>query len=143
LLAINKNWVGGTKLSTLDPYTILHRNIYEALVDVFTAKAKAMNISRVARVAPFVACYDSRYMANTTSGPRVPTIDFVLNGQNARWRMYGTNFLVKFFDIKYRNVLCLGFINEGLRTTTSIVIGGKQMDDNIVEIDLESTLPTF
>ncbi|KAJ8451998.1 hypothetical protein Cgig2_016579 [Carnegiea gigantea] len=68
LLTINKNGVGGTKLSTLDPYTILHRNIYKALVDVFTAKAKAMNIW---------------YMANTTSGPRVPTIDFVLNGQNA------------------------------------------------------------
>jgi len=140
LLTINNDGVGGTKFSILDPYTVLHRNIYKALVDVFTAKAKAMNIPRVAPVAPFGACYDSRYMANTTSGPRVPNIDFVLDGQNARWRMYGANLMVKFFDIKYRNVLCLGFVDGGLKTTTSIVIGGKQMEDNIVEIDLESSL---
>ncbi|KAJ8451997.1 LOW QUALITY PROTEIN: hypothetical protein Cgig2_016578 [Carnegiea gigantea] len=138
LLTINKNGVGGTKLSTLDPYTVLHRNIYKALVELFTAKAKAMNIPRVAPVAPFGACYDSRYMANTTSGPRVPTTDFVLDGRNARWRIYGANLMVKFFDIKYRNVLCLGFVDGGLKTTTSIVIGGKQMEDNIIEIDLES-----
>ena len=52
LLSIDKNGVGGTKLSTLDPYTVLHSSIYKALVDVITAKAKAMKIPRVDQECP-------------------------------------------------------------------------------------------
>ncbi|KAK9672041.1 hypothetical protein RND81_12G072000 [Saponaria officinalis] len=139
----NKNIVATTKISTLTPYTMLHTKIYEGLKNAFTTKAKAMGIPRVEAVAPFGACYNSSHIANVTSGPKVPTIDFVLEGNNKRWRLYGPNLMVKLFDIKYIDVLCLGIVDGGTMTTNLIVIGGKQMEDNIVEFDLEGSKVGF
>lgn len=76
------------------------------------------------------------------TGFNVPVIDMILDGKssllhnknNAMWRIYGANSMVKVSD----DVLCLGFVDGGLKPMTSIVIGGKQMEDNLVEFDLES-----
>ncbi|XP_057251251.1 probable aspartic proteinase GIP2 [Beta vulgaris subsp. vulgaris] len=143
LLSFDKNGIGGTKISTLDPYTVLHSSIYKALIDVFVSKATAMKMTRVAPVAPFGACFNAKSVVNSAkTGFNVPVIDMILDGKssllhnknNARWRIYGANSMVKVSD----DVLCLGFVDGGLESRTSIVIGGKQMEDNLVEFDLES-----
>ncbi|XP_027332812.1 basic 7S globulin-like [Abrus precatorius] len=138
LLSINKQGNGGTKLSTVIPYTKLHTLIYRALVNDFVKKAAVRKIKRVPSVAPFGACFDSRTIGKTFSGPDVPTIDLVLKG-GVQWRIYGANSMVQVS----RNALCLGFVDRGLEPgspiATSIVIGGYQLEDNLLEFDLVSS----
>ncbi|KAK9664829.1 hypothetical protein RND81_14G071600 [Saponaria officinalis] len=140
LLSFDKDGVGGTKISTMDPYTILHSDIYKPLVTNFINKAATMNITRVQSVPPFGACFSAPTIQNTKTGPIVPIIDLIFNekspllhNKNGRWRIYGANSMVK---VPNKNVLCLGFVDGGLKPTTSIVIGGKQMEDNLIEFDL-------
>lgn len=36
------------------------------------------------------------------------------------------------------DVICLGFVDGGVNARTSVVIGGLQLEDNLVEFDLAS-----
>ncbi|KAK9725434.1 hypothetical protein RND81_05G142900 [Saponaria officinalis] len=135
MLLINKNGLGGTKINPIYPYTTLHTNIYNALTNAFTSKASAMNITRVARASSFSACFSSNNIVATKTGPKVPNIDLVLEGANGVWRIYGSNSMIKVSN----NVRCLAFVDGGTTMKASIVIGGKQMEDNLVEFDLESS----
>ncbi|TKY54044.1 Basic 7S globulin [Spatholobus suberectus] len=138
LLSIDKQGNGGTKLSTVIPFTKLHTLIYRPLVNDFVKKAAVTKIKRVPSVAPFGACFDSRTVGKSATGPDVPTIDLVLKG-GVQWRIYGANSMVKVA----KNVLCLGFVDGGLEPgspiATSIVLGGHQMEDNLLEFDLVSS----
>jgi len=138
LLSIDEQGNGGTKLSTVIPYTTLHSSIYQPLVNAFVKKAAVRKMKRVASVKPFGACFDSGTVGNGVAGPNVPTIDLVLGG-GVQWRIYGANSMVK---VK-KNVQCLGFVDGGLEpgspVATSIVIGGYQMEDNLVEFDLAAS----
>ncbi|QCD79876.1 gamma conglutin 1-like [Vigna unguiculata] len=132
LLSIDELGNGGTKLSTVIPYTTLHSSIYRPLVNAFVKKAAVRKMKRVSSVAPFGACFSSR-----TVGANVPAIDLVLGG-GVEWRIYGSNSMVKV----NKKVQCLGFVDGGLDGSpiaTSIVIGGYQMEDNLVEFDLASS----
>ncbi|WJX95992.1 hypothetical protein P8452_77249 [Trifolium repens] len=138
LLSINKLGNGGTKLSTVIPHTKLHTLIYQPLLSAFLKKAEIRKIKRVKAVAPFEACFDSRTISNSVTGPNVPTIDLVLKG-GVQWRIYGANSMVKI----NQNVLCLGFVEISLDEIgpleTSIVIGSHQLEDNLLEFDLVSS----
>ena len=135
LLSIDKKGVGGTKISTINPYTILHTSIYKAVLKDFVKKAASRKITRVASVAPFGACFNSKTIANTLTGAAVPTIDLVLQSKSVYWRIYGANSMVKVKE----NVLCLGVVDGGSKPRTSIVIGGHQLEDNMLEFDLASS----
>ncbi|KAL1188551.1 putative aspartic proteinase GIP2 [Cardamine amara subsp. amara] len=76
---------GATMISTLAPYTVLQTSIYKALVTAFTGSAK---MAKAPAVKPFGACFRSN------GGRGVPLIDLVLGG-GAKWRIYGSNSLVK------------------------------------------------
>lgn len=138
LLSINKLGAGGTKLSTVIPHTTLHTSIYNPLLNAFVKKAEIRKIKRVKSVAPFGACFDSRTIRKSVNGPNVPTIDLVLKG-GVEWRIFGANSMVKVNE----NVLCLGFVDAGFEevgpSATSIIIGGHQLEDNLVEFDLVSS----
>lgn len=56
-----------------------------------------------------------------------------------KWKIYGTNSLVK---VK-KNVVCLAFVDVGDSPRIPIEIGGYQMEDNLVEIDLEASKFSF
>lgn len=143
LLSFDKDGVGGTKISTMDPYIVLHSEIYKALINVFVTKATTMNMTKVAPVAPFGACFSAKSVVNNAkTGLTVPIIDIILDGKssvlhnkNARWRIYGANSMVKVSE----KVVCLGFVDGGSEPHTSVVIGVKQMEENLVEIDLETS----
>ncbi|KAL2493196.1 Eukaryotic aspartyl protease family protein [Abeliophyllum distichum] len=140
LLSFDKNGNGGTNLRTVRPYTILHRSIFRALVNEFVKEAAAIyNIKRVASVAPFGACFDSKTIANSKTGPVVPTIDLVLQSKKVYWRFYGENSMVKVNN----DVLCLGFVDGGLDPVTSISIGGHQLENYVLEFDVTSSMLLF
>ncbi|OMP00238.1 Peptidase A1 [Corchorus capsularis] len=207
LLKIDGNGFGGTKFSTIEPYTVLHTSIYKAVLQEFANKAASMKMTRVASVAPFGLCFSSKTIRTSGTGPAVPAIDLVLESSRAPWRIYGHNSMVQAHSIYKalvnefvtkakalkakqvksvapfgacfssktitnsktgpavpvidivlhrsrvvwriyghnsmvkvkKNVKCLGFVDGGSKPTTSIVIGGHQLEDNLVVFDLASS----
>ncbi|KAK4441686.1 putative aspartic proteinase GIP1 [Sesamum alatum] len=136
LLAIDEIGFGGTKLSTSKPYTVLQSSIFKALTDAFVKESTALNLTLVKPVAPFSLCYAADKVPSTRVGPAVPAIDLVLGSDKVFWRIYGSNSMVR---IKNEDVdaWCLGFVDGGDAPNTSIVLGGHQLEDNLVQFDLE------
>ncbi|PIN06395.1 Aspartyl protease [Handroanthus impetiginosus] len=139
LLTIDSQGNGGTKISTVNTYTLLESSIYREFTAAYIREAAARNISRVAGVAPFDVCFSSQNVGSTRVGPAVPFIDLVLQGQNAVWTITGSNSMVQAND----NVLCLGFLDGGSNPRTSIVIGGYQFEDNLLQFDLAASRMGF
>ncbi|KZV20784.1 basic 7S globulin [Dorcoceras hygrometricum] len=135
LLQIDSQGRGGTKISTVNPYTTLETSIYRAFTSLFIQEAAARNISRVASVAPFDVCFSTQNVFSTRVGPSVPSIDLVFQGQDAVWTITGSNSMVYVND----NVLCLGFLDGGSNPRTSIVIGGYQLENNLFQFDLAAS----
>ncbi|KAG8370715.1 hypothetical protein BUALT_Bualt13G0012100 [Buddleja alternifolia] len=134
LLAIDENGFGGTRLSTSKPYSVLQSSIFEALRDAFMKESGALNLTLIKPVEPFEVCYGAERITSTTMGPRVPTIDLVLQSDEVYWRIYGSNSMVR---IRSENVdgWCLGFVDGGLEPKSSIVIGAHQFEDNLLQFD--------
>ncbi|XP_015969539.1 probable aspartic proteinase GIP2 [Arachis duranensis] len=136
LLTINKtSGVGGTKISTVNPYTVLEDSIFNALVKSFVNASAARNITRVASVKPFGACFSTENVFSTRLGYAVPTIELVLENAKLSWSIFGANSVVQVSD----KVICLGFVNGGKNPTTSIVIGGYQLENNLLQFDLAAS----
>ncbi|CAN1768272.1 Probable aspartic proteinase GIP2 [Linum perenne] len=142
LLKINKEGYGGTKISTVQPYTVLETSIHKALTNAFAKQLS--KVPKVAAVAPFTLCFNSTAIGSTRVGPAVPQIDLVLQSSSVIWRIFGANSMV---EVK-KDVLCLGFVDGGFNPRTSIVIGGHQLEDNLLQFDLATSRllwvqPTF
>ncbi|KAI3986113.1 hypothetical protein MKX01_036422 [Papaver californicum] len=119
-------------IDTLIPYTAVGTSIYNQFTSIFIEKAKAMNIARVPSVAPFDACFDSTNMISTPVGALVPTINIVLHRENVVWKIFGSNSMVKVSE----EVSCLGFVDGGNNPDNMLVIGGYQLEDNLLEFNL-------
>ncbi|KAJ4968158.1 hypothetical protein NE237_014859 [Protea cynaroides] len=140
LLSINKkNGYGGTKISTVTPYTVMESSIYKAVTQAFIKVVTSMNITRVDAVSPFGICFSSKNVGSTRVGPAVPAIDLVLQNETVYWRIFGANSLVQVSN----DVLCLGFLDGGSKPKTSIVIGGHQLEDNLLQFDLAKSKLAF
>ncbi|CAH2072388.1 unnamed protein product [Thlaspi arvense] len=125
-----------TKICTLAPYTVLHTSIYKALVLAFAGKAK---MAKAPAVKPFGSCFSSKGLGMTMMGSSVPVIELVLSG-GAKWKIYGSNSLVQVS----KDVVCLGFLDGGVDLKmVAMVIGGFQMEDNLVEFDLKASKLSF
>lgn len=137
LLSINKKGDGGTKFSTITPFTTLQSSVYKTLVKNFVKAAASRKMKRVASIAPFGACFSSKSIAKSQTGPVVPYIDLVLPNKQ-QWRFYGANSMVE----AQKGVLCLAFVDGGgsrLKPLTSIVVGAHQMENYVIEFDLVSS----
>ncbi|XP_017216744.1 probable aspartic proteinase GIP2 [Daucus carota subsp. sativus] len=133
LLAINAtDGYGGTKISSVDKYTTLEASIYNAVTNAFV---KELNVPTVPSVKPFGACFSAKNIGTLYTGPDVPTIDLVLQSKDVYWRIYGGNSMVRVNN----NVWCLGFVDGGVNSRTSIVIGGYQVEENLLEIDFAAS----
>ncbi|XP_050215484.1 probable aspartic proteinase GIP2 [Mercurialis annua] len=135
LLSIDSEGKGGTKISTVNPYTVLQSSIYKAVVKAFVKEMDKKFIPHVEPppVGPFEACFQSIVIDNNGFGPDVPVIDLVLG--NVNWRIWGGNSMVKMSSL----VMCLGVLDGGENPTTSVVIGGHQIEDNFLQFDLASS----
>ncbi|KAL2229863.1 basic 7S globulin-like [Sesamum indicum] len=137
--SIDKDGVGGTKISTIHNFTALHNSIYKPLARAFTKAAADMKIKSVAAVEPFRACFSSDSISKTPAGPSVPTIDLVLPGNDLYWRIHGANSMV---EVNQRTT-CLAFVDGGSNPRTSVVIGAHQLEENFLEFDLVSSQLKF
>ncbi|MCE3052267.1 hypothetical protein HAX54_052047, partial [Datura stramonium] len=59
-------------------------------------------------------------------------INFVLHKPNVQWTITGANSLVKVTE----RIVCLAFVERNQTFGQAIVIGGYQMQDNLLEFDL-------
>ena len=133
LLKINgTTGLGGTKLSTVNPYTVLETSIFKAVTSAFVREATARNITRVPSVKPFGPCFSTKNVVVTRLGYAVPEIQLVLQSKDVLWRIFGANSMVSVRS----DVICLGFVDGGVNAETSVMIGGLQLEDNLIEIDL-------
>ncbi|KAI3986114.1 hypothetical protein MKX01_036423, partial [Papaver californicum] len=80
-----------TTINTLIAYTVMRTSICNQFTSIFIEQAKAMNITRVAPVASFGACFDSRNISGSWMGAVVPTISLVLHKENVVWNIFGPN----------------------------------------------------
>ncbi|KAK3415746.1 hypothetical protein EUGRSUZ_H01514 [Eucalyptus grandis] len=137
LLAIDqKSGHGGTIISTLVPYTTLQTSIYGAVARAFAQEAStAFNLTATQPVKPFGLCYSARLVNITRAGPAVPAIDLVMHGQDAVWRLFGANSMVR-IQRNGTDAWCLGLVDGGAEFRAAILIGGHQMEDNLLQFDL-------
>ncbi|KAG5560085.1 hypothetical protein RHGRI_003395 [Rhododendron griersonianum] len=138
-LSMDHRGNGGTKLSTIVPYTTMETTIYETFTKAYVTAAAATNVTRVASVAPFGVCFSSSGIGKTHVGPAAPAVDLVMQSEMVRWRIHGRNSMVEVSE----GVMCLGFVDGGLSPEASIVIGGYQLEDHLLEFDLATSMFGF
>ncbi|OWM66824.1 hypothetical protein CDL15_Pgr002619 [Punica granatum] len=139
LLTIDRNGNGGTKISTVVPYTVLEASIFKAVSEVYISKMAGTNVMRVKPVKPFDVCFSSKNIEKTSIGPEAPYIYLTRQNQQPVWAILGSNSLVQVNN----EVMCLAFINGGANPTTSIVIGAYQLQDNLLHFDLAKSRVGF
>ncbi|KAG8370713.1 hypothetical protein BUALT_Bualt13G0011900 [Buddleja alternifolia] len=134
LLAITELGHGGVKISTSRAYSVLHTSVFNALRDAFVKESSKLNLTLIEPLEPFKVCYVAEKMEITRGGPAVPIIDLVLQSERLFWRIYRSNSMVR---VRIGNVdaWCLGFVDGGDDPRTSIIIGGHQFEDNLLEFD--------
>ncbi|XP_057722685.1 probable aspartic proteinase GIP1 [Arachis stenosperma] len=139
ILAIDQDGLGGTKISTSEPYTVMESSVYKWFVELFVNESLAFNLTATEAVEPFGVCYREGDLSETRVGPAVPTVDLVMHSDDVFWRIFGGNSMVR---IEKEGVgmglWCLGFVDGGAHRRTSVVIGGHQLEDNLVQFDLDS-----
>ncbi|CAN1807494.1 Probable aspartic proteinase GIP2 [Linum perenne] len=135
LLSIDGQGCGGTKISTIHPYTVLESSIYDAVSGAFVDQAARAryNLRRVVWAGPFGVCFELGQVRMTRIRPIVPMVEMEFENNIVSWRMFGTNSMVRVGQ----DVVCLGLVDGGLNPKTSIVIGGHQLEDNLVVFDMD------
>ncbi|CAL1396903.1 unnamed protein product [Linum trigynum] len=139
LLEFRRTGIGGSAISTVDPYTILDSSIYRSLVRAFESSETMKKVKKAAAVAPFGNCYQKKDLSIGRMGLEVPKISLVFESREVKWDLFGENSMVDVND----DVACLGFVDGGSDTTSSIVLGAHQMQDNLVHFDLHSSRMGF
>uniref|UniRef100_A0A6N2LRH9 Peptidase A1 domain-containing protein n=1 Tax=Salix viminalis TaxID=40686 RepID=A0A6N2LRH9_SALVM len=147
LLAIDgETGSGGTKISTVVPYTKLQSSIYKTFITAFLKEAasSAFNLTTTKPVKPFRVCYPASAVKSTQTGPAVPIIGLVLDRQEVVWKIFGSNSMVRITKNSV-DLWCLGFVDGGVNPMVSswirgpsVVIGGHQLEDNMLQFDLQS-----
>lgn len=129
---------GGTLISTVLPYTALQTSIFRAVTQAFAREASAaFNLTTIQPVKPFSLCYSARDVGVTRAGPAVPAIDLVMQSKDVFWRVFGANSMVR-IQRNGTDAWCLGFVDGGAEARAAIVIGGHQVEDNLLQFDLGS-----
>ncbi|KAL6555138.1 hypothetical protein OROGR_006396 [Orobanche gracilis] len=141
LLSFDRFGNGGTKISTVNPYTVLEDSIYDAVVKAFEAEATTSSSTRVAAVAPFEVCYNSNSFVRTRVGPDVPVIDLVLGSEQVSWRIFGANSMVQVT----KDVMCLGFVKQQgpVSLWNAITIGGYQLENHLLQFNVAKLMFGF
>lgn len=138
-LSLNQRRNLGAKISTIVPYTTMESSIYVEFIESYIKAAVSINLSLAQPVAPFEVCFSSKDEGNQRVGPNFPKIDLVLQSELVKWRIHGRNSMVAVGD----GVMCLGFLDGGVNPEDSIVVGGYQIEDNLLEFNLGNSMLGF
>ena len=134
-----KATLGASKLSTIVPYTTMESTVYGTFIRAYVKAASSMNMTRVTSVAPFGHCFNSKGIDSTHEGPKVPIIELVLQSETVMWRIFGRNSMVQVS----KEVMCLGFLDGGLNPKASIVLGGYQLEDMLLQFEMGTSMLGF
>ncbi|KVG72886.1 Aspartic peptidase, partial [Cynara cardunculus var. scolymus] len=105
--------------------------IYGIFTKAYIKSATLLNMTMVAPVAPFGVCFSSQRV--------VPDIELVLQSELVKWLIQGRNSMVQVSDL----VMSLGFVDGGLDLNDSVVLGGYQLEDHILEFNLGTGMMGF
>ncbi|TVU34695.1 hypothetical protein EJB05_16542, partial [Eragrostis curvula] len=127
---------GGAVFCTRVPFTLLRPDVYRPVADAF-AKALGRDDARAPAVSSFELCYKSSMLGNTRLGYAVPSIVLMLEG-GKNWTVSAGNSMVDVND----KTACLAFVEmKGVKAgdgnAPAVLIGGFQMENNLVQFDLE------
>ncbi|OAY55836.1 probable aspartic proteinase GIP2 [Manihot esculenta] len=146
LLEFHKTGVGGSRITTVQPYTTLETSIYKSLAKAFDEQMLVTTGNRTVRkvgaVEPFKDCYLKQDLGMSLLGIRVPDINLVFENLDVNWAIFGANSMVEVSN----DVVCLGFVDRGpdtISTSTSIDIGAHQLQDNLLQFDLAASRLAF
>lgn len=139
LLSVNQEGTGGTTISTTVPYTTMDSTLYHTFIEAYIKAAIGMNMTVASPVAPFGICFRSEGVEAKRDASNVPIIDLMLQSEMVMWRIEGRNSLVQVND----KVMCLGFLDGGSSSKASIVLGGYQLEDNLLEFNLGTKMLGF
>ncbi|XP_075102890.1 putative aspartic proteinase GIP2 [Nicotiana tabacum] len=131
LLAFDENDDGGTRISTAIPCPVLEPSIYSSVSKAFVNEMPK-DVKTVSPVHPFKTCFNSSFIGMSRLGYNAPKIYLVLHKPNVYWTITGTNSSVNVSE----SVVCLAFVERSQTWGHAIVIGGYQMQANLVEFDL-------
>ncbi|KAJ9546581.1 hypothetical protein OSB04_019124 [Centaurea solstitialis] len=121
-----------TKLSTIDPYSILRTDIYTWVVRRFSMVTK--RIPRAEPVEPFGLCFSTVSNGSSRVSLKVPDIELGLR-DGKKWPISTTNSIKQVT----KDVACLAFVDGGAIAEPPVVIGAFQFEDNFVVFDLENS----
>ncbi|CAI9300270.1 unnamed protein product [Lactuca saligna] len=124
--------IRGVEISTVVPYTIMKSSIYGIFTKAYVKAAASMNMTMVAPVAPFGVCFSSQQ-------GKVPEIELVLQSELVKWMIQRRNLMVQVSDL----IMCLGFVDGGLSMSGSVVLGGYQLEDHILEFNVGTGMLGF
>ncbi|XP_051228066.1 chitinase CLP-like [Lolium perenne] len=134
---------GGVVLSTTTPYTIMRPDVFRAFAMAFDdaimrGKIPMTTMRRVQATKPFELCYNGAFPMLKRSGYDMPYIKLELgNGATRNWTLFNSNYMVQ-----VEGAMCVGILPMGPRGMPvagepAVVIGGKQLEDNLLVFDLE------
>ncbi|KAF6145285.1 hypothetical protein GIB67_041480 [Kingdonia uniflora] len=110
LLSVDQRGNGGTMISTVVPYTILHSSIFKAVTQTFANELSS--VSTVLPVAPFGLCFNRSLVGYSRIRPNVPNVNLVLQNNNMVWTIFGSYVVAPAGD----NALCLAFVDGGVQS---------------------------
>lgn len=117
----------------------MESSIYETFISAYLKAAARINMTTVASMPPFSMCFSAKSVGRTPIGPAVPPVDLLLQTEMVKCRIQGRNLMVRVTD----EIMCLGIINGGLDAKDSIVLGGYQLEDNLLQFDLGTSMLGF
>ncbi|GAB2277507.1 hypothetical protein Dimus_012214 [Dionaea muscipula] len=124
-------------ISTAHPYTVLESSIYKQVTEHFVSQVEVTEgVSLVQPVAPFGTCFSAR---SGSGGAGFPSIDLLLQKEDAVWSIHGSNCLVSVQP----DVQCLAFVDGGTSPVASIVLGAYQLENILLQFDLQSSLLSY
>ncbi|KAL7590710.1 hypothetical protein Lser_V15G41344 [Lactuca serriola] len=123
--------IRGVEISTVVPYTTMKSPIYGIFTKAYVKAAASMSMTMVTPVAPFGVCFSSQ--------AKVPEIELVLQSEVVKWMIQRRNSMVQVSD----SVMCLGFVDGGLNMSGSVVLGGYQLEDHILEFNVATGMLGF
>ncbi|KAD4179659.1 hypothetical protein R6Q59_032004 [Mikania micrantha] len=123
--------IGGVEISSTVPYTVMKSNLYGIFAKAFVTAASSMNMTMVSPVAPFGVCFSSL--------ATVPEIELVLQSELVKWKIQRRNSMVEVSD----SVMCLGVVDGGLGMSGSMILGGYQLEDHMLEFNLGTGMMGF
>ncbi|XP_076904218.1 putative aspartic proteinase GIP1 [Bidens hawaiensis] len=123
-----------TMISTTNPYTVLERSLFRAVFNSFKKESRIMKLKLIKPVKPFRLCYEADGLLETHLGPTVPSFELVMQNDIV-WRVFGKNSMVRIVD-EGLDVWCLAMVDGGTGSVPALLLGGHQLEDNLLQFNL-------